>query len=103
MCIRDRHSRVHSGERPHQCEFEGCGKSFSDSSSLARHRRTHTGRRPYVCTVPSCGKMFTRRTTLNRHVRSHQLPMKKGGADLYKDDDNADSDEDEPSDESSEE
>ena len=97
------HSRVHSGERPHQCEFEGCGKSFSDSSSLARHRRTHTGRRPYVCTVPSCGKMFTRRTTLNRHVRSHQLPMKKGGADLYKDDDNADSDEDEPSDESSEE
>ncbi len=66
------HSRVHSGERPHKCEFEGCDKSFSDSSSLARHRRTHTGRRPYVCDFPKCGKMFTRRTTLNRHSRCHQ-------------------------------
>ncbi|WFD44590.1 hypothetical protein MPSI1_003258 [Malassezia psittaci] len=98
------HSRVHSGERPHQCEFEGCGKSFSDSSSLARHRRTHTGRRPYVCTVPSCGKMFTRRTTLNRHVRSHQSPMKKNAhSDMYDEDQNVESDDEDVSDESSEE
>lgn len=32
-----------TGERPHICDAIGCGKAFSDSSSLARHRRTHTG------------------------------------------------------------
>ncbi|KIJ44296.1 hypothetical protein M422DRAFT_168543, partial [Sphaerobolus stellatus SS14] len=57
--------------RPHACEYPGCGKSFGDSSSLARHRRTHTGRRPYKCHDPDCDKTFTRRTTLNSHMRTH--------------------------------
>ncbi|KAG2185603.1 hypothetical protein INT44_002396 [Umbelopsis vinacea] len=83
------HIRTHSGERPHRCEYQDCGKRFSDSSSLARHRRIHTGKRPYKCHDPACGKSFVHKTVLTKHMKMvHDSTIRAGGVSLESQDHN---------------
>lgn len=47
--------RIHSGVRPHACDFDGCGKRFIQRSALTVHQRVHTGHKPHMC--ERCGKV----------------------------------------------
>jgi len=65
------HERVHNGEKPYACSFNGCSKSFSQLTNLRNHTRKHIGGRPFMCTVFQCGKSFTTNQNLVRHIKAH--------------------------------
>jgi len=48
--------RIHSGIRPHVCDWPGCGKQFIQRSALTVHTRVHTGEKPHMC--ERCGKVI---------------------------------------------
>ncbi|KAF4320220.1 hypothetical protein BBO99_00004247 [Phytophthora kernoviae] len=62
--------KTHTGEQPHQCPVEGCGKRFSTSGNLARHRKLHAVHK-LGCPTPHCSREFTSREKLIRHLKVH--------------------------------
>ncbi|XP_029428683.1 zinc finger protein 692 [Rhinatrema bivittatum] len=54
------------------CDFEGCGKIFSNRQYLNHHKKyQHEQQKTFTCSEPSCGKSFNFKKHLKEHEKRH--------------------------------
>jgi hypothetical protein len=61
------------GEKPFQCEFEGCDRRFANSSDRKKHMHVHTSDKPYFCRINGCDKSYTHPSSLRKHMKMHDM------------------------------
>lgn len=62
----------------YQCEMPSCRKIFPTKSRLNRHTVVHTGDRPFACPASGCAKTFSRRDNMMQHFKSHSGAERRG-------------------------
>jgi hypothetical protein len=65
------HKNVHTGERPHICSVENCGKTFRTHIYLKKHQKSHFEEIKYFCEWPECEAKFKTKYSYETHKKRH--------------------------------
>ena len=61
-------------ERPHECDYDGCGKAFRFKSRLTKQvAAVHLRERNHACRHGGCGRAFSQKGNLTTHVATVHL------------------------------
>lgn len=60
-----------NADKKFECQWEGCGKSYSRAEHLYRHQLNHTPKTLYWCDFPGCTRHFVRQDLCVRHRERH--------------------------------
>jgi uncharacterized Zn-finger protein len=55
----------------YKCDFEGCGKIFSNKGNMKAHTYLHTPLKNHKCIFPGCNKSYLNQCRLKVHFRTH--------------------------------
>uniref|UniRef100_T1GA93 C2H2-type domain-containing protein n=1 Tax=Megaselia scalaris TaxID=36166 RepID=T1GA93_MEGSC len=76
---RDRHTKLHTGDRRYRCPH--CEAAFSRSDHLKIHMKTHDNQKPFQCTI--CNRGYNTAAALTSHMQNHKKQaalLASGGA-----------------------
>ena len=76
--------RTDSKERPFQCGYPNCNKTYKILGHLTTHFFQHTRVSDYRCTYPECGDntYFANKSNLDSHIRTHHTKEKPFGCEF---------------------
>uniref|UniRef100_A0A336LY32 CSON005564 protein n=1 Tax=Culicoides sonorensis TaxID=179676 RepID=A0A336LY32_CULSO len=73
---RDRHTKLHTGDRRYKCLH--CEAAFSRSDHLKIHMKTHDNQKPFQCTV--CNRGYNTAAALTSHMQNHKKQIALTGS-----------------------
>lgn len=65
---RDRHVKLHTGDKRYRCEH--CESAFSRSDHLKIHMKTHDNMKPFQCSI--CNRGYNTAAALTSHMQNHK-------------------------------
>ncbi|XP_015788980.1 zinc finger protein 423 isoform X2 [Tetranychus urticae] len=65
---RDRHIKIHTGDRRYKCN--NCESAFSRSDHLKIHMKTHDNMKPHQCST--CNRGYSTAAALTSHMQNHK-------------------------------